>query len=241
MLSRLYRALGDCVNLLLPPACPLCYAPLSGATPRAFCEACSARIQRLAPGRCRRCAQPYDDPQANHLCGHCLQRPPAFASACAVGLYSGALSESIHRLKYRGRVNLAKPLGELLAGAVKEQAAGFRPECIMPVPLHPDRLRRRGFNQSLELARPLARETGLPLMTRELVRTLPTRPQQGLALDQRRHNLANAFNYTPSGTPPASVLLIDDVMTTGETARACSRALIDAGAVKVMVAVICRA
>jgi ComF family protein len=146
----------------------------------------------------------------------------------------------VHQFKYRGDFSLDRPLGGLLATVLETSGRDFLPDLIVPVPLHLSRLRQRGYNQSLLLARVLGRRWRKPVPGRLLVRLRPTSPQQGLKAVQRRLNLKGAF-ATRSALAGQKVLLIDDVMTTGATARECSRTLLSAGAGEVVVAVIGRA
>jgi ComF family protein len=146
----------------------------------------------------------------------------------------------MHRFKYRGTVQLDRPLGTLLAERIEQAENPFRPDLIVPVPLHLSRLQQRGYNQSLLLARQLGKRWQVPVAPRLLVRNRPTPPQQGLSVAIRQQNLRGAFALT---TPlqKERVLLIDDVMTTGATVRECAKTLLCGGAAVVEVAVIGRA
>jgi ComF family protein len=159
----------------------------------------------------------------------------------AAGLYQEGLREAVHRFKFRGDLGLDRPLGELLAEALSGQAApGWRPDLVVPVPLHRRRLAERTYNQSLLLARAVARSWRVPVPARLLLRTRATPPQQGLSAEERRRNLRGAFALRqPLGGE--RVLLVDDVLTTGATARECARVLRDGGAGEVAVAVLARA
>jgi ComF family protein len=240
MWTSLRRALAASINLLLPPACLLCGQSLpTDHSKQSFCRDCLTSITTLSPAHCLCCAQPFPDSTSIHLCGNCLKRPPAFSIVHAAGLYQGCIKDAVHRLKYRNQVTLARPLGQLL-GKIVEAAGDFVPDCIVPVPLHPDRLRQRGYNQALEVARPIAQQLNVPINTGLLQRIRKTPPQQGLTAIERKNNLRNAFNLTT--TPSAQrILLVDDVMTTGETVRECCRTLLVGGVREVQVAVVGRA
>lgn len=235
------QSLAATVDLLLPPACLLCNQVLSRKRiGRDFCFTCLACMLPLSSGHCRRCAQPFANTTDNHLCANCLRRPPAFSGVYALGIYQGALKDAIHKLKYHDRLTLAKPLGQGLAALVTADEESFRPDCVVPVPLHPRRLRRRGYNQAVEIARPLARALGTRVSPTLLQRVRETLPQQNLSATERRKNLRNAFALTaePAGL---KLLLVDDVMTTGETVRECSLTLAKGGAGEIRIAVVGRA
>lgn len=252
------RALAASIDLLLPPACLLCGQSLpSDHSQRSFCRDCRASMSPIGPAHCSRCAQPFSSfldaatgcadfrdsiavSRLTHLCGNCLKRPPAFSMVHAVGIYQGGIKDAVHRLKYRNQLTLAKPLGQLLGKVVEAAGDGFVPDCIVPVPLHPGRLRRRGYNQALEVTRPIAQQLCIPIDTTLLQRIRKTPQQQGLSAIERRSNLRNAFALTMA---PAvqRILLVDDVMTTGETVRECCRTLLAGGVREVQVAVVGRA
>lgn len=236
------QALQASLDLLLPPACLLCTRLLSpGQGDWSLCAACLSRLPALGDASCRSCAQPYPLPYAtDHLCSNCLTHPPPFTGVFAACSYQGLASEAIHRLKYRNQLPLAAPLGRRIAATLAGIDGTFRPELLIPVPLHPQRLRQRGYNQAMELARPLSHAFGIPIEPMLLRRTRHTQPQQGLSAAERRGNLRNAF-YLAGEVQDRVVLLLDDVMTTGETVRECSRMLLAGGAGEVRVAVFARA
>jgi ComF family protein len=196
---------------LLPASCLLCGAP--GQARRDLCGGCRADVLRNTCA-CPRCALPLARPEA--ACGRCLKRPPAFQAAWAPFVYAAPLAGLLTRFKFAGDLAAGRLLAEL---ALDELPAGLdRPQALLPVPLHPRRLRERGYNQALELARPLARALALPLLPQALQRALETPAQSGLSALARRRNLRAAFRVAARRLP-AHVALVDDVMTTGATAR----------------------
>jgi ComF family protein len=175
----------------------------------------------------------------DHHCGECLEKPKRFRKARAFGVYDQALMESIHRFKYKGKVQLARPLGTLLLAAMLIYWDDDPPDLLVPVPLHARRFRERGFNQAFLLIRDLPRMVAaLPVQlsnirtAREvLLRNRWTDPQIGLGRSTRLQNIKNAFSVSDETRVfQKKILLVDDVYTTGATVDECAGALLKAGA-----------
>jgi ComF family protein len=210
---------------VLPPTCLLCGAP--GHEDLDLCSGCLADLPRN-PGACPNCALPLP-PAAppGWPCGACLRQPPPFDAAYVPLEYAAAVPYLVTGLKFRRHMANARLLGELLARALADRP-GPLPQAILPVPLHPARLRSRGFNQSLELARIPARRLGLPLATRCCVRRLATAPQTSLGAQVRAANVRGAFAVL-GPLPYSHLAILDDVMTTGSTVAELARVLKSAG------------
>jgi ComF family protein len=172
------------------------------------------------------------------VCGQCQQQPPPFDRVLSPFLYQTPVDHLILQLKFSQRLEMARLLGELMARWL-EPRLDSRPDEIIPVPLHPRRQRTRGFNQALELARPIARHLQLPLNTRSCQRQRYTAPQTGLDATARARNVKKAFQI--KGPLGRRIALVDDVMTTGQTMQALAKALRKAGAEEVEVWVCARA
>lgn len=228
---------GRIQRVFLPPHCLLCG---QGGAARDLCRGCA---DDLARNRicCPRCALPLHAPAP--LCGECLQREPPFAAAFAPFVYAHPLDLLVAKLKFGRSLAAGRVLAELWIDAADELPA--RPDAIVPVPLHPDRLRERGYNQALELARPLARALDIRLAAALLARVRATPAQANLDAKARRRNLRGAFEFraeaSHDGAVPAHVALLDDVMTTGATLRECARVLRRAGVARVDVWALARA
>jgi ComF family protein len=228
-MENLYTWMLRVQRILYPPGCLLCLGP--GRRGLDLCGVCAAALPRIRHA-CARCALPLSQPGIE-LCGACQRGKSAPDRALAAFHYAPPVDRLIHCFKFRGRLVYGRVLGELLAEAVAE--AGLdRPELLVPVPLHPARLRERGYNQSLILARYAGRRLGLPVSAYSVQRLRHTPPQMGLPARQRRSNLRGAFTVTaPLGV--RCVAIVDDVMTTGATVVELARALRLAGVKQVQV------
>lgn len=156
-------------------------------------------------------------------CAACLKRPPPFDAAIAPLEYAGAVRHLVTRFKFGGRLSHGVPLAHHLLEAVRRDGVTDLPGALLPVPIHPRRLRERGYNQSLELARPLARHLGMPVLHLALQRVRATPPQMALPESARAANVRGAF--VVRGEIPAHVALVDDVLTTGATVGELARLL----------------
>ncbi len=219
------------LSLLYPPRCLVCNT--LGAS--GLCAGCAGRITPVAAPFCAVCGQTLAPDDGG--CADCRRRRPAFVRARSLGAYDGVLRHAIHQFKYRDRPQLAVPLGHLLAAFAREQAPalnGLRFDALLAVPMHSVRERTRGYNQSARLARVVASELCLPLSPHALARIRPTRPQVGLSAEARRTNLRGAFAVRRTELVAGkTLLLIDDVVTSGSSLYECSITLKAAGAAAV--------
>lgn len=228
--SALRAGLHGLVAIVYPPTCIACQAATGEA--QALCSACWRGIGFIERPYCERLGTPFPvDLGTGLLSPAAIADPPVFARARAVCRFEGTARELVHRLKYGDRVELSLTLGRMMAQAGRELAADA--DLVLPVPLHRTRLWRRRFNQAAALARAVSRETGLPLATMPLTRIRRTRQQVGLTRTQRADNLQGAFHVSTAMrglVEGRRILLVDDVLTTGATVNAASRALLRAGA-----------
>ena len=227
---KLGRAWRRVIDAVLPRVCLLCVAPVGDAS---VCAACVAELPRLPTEICPVCALPAPGGQ---VCGACLRRPPHFDATRALWRYGFPLDRLIQALKYSRRLASADFFGQALLAATTQDAP---PDLILPVPLSPRRLAERGFNQSVEIARPLARRWRVPLSLRDIDRR-ETLPQASLPWKERAKNIRHAFACTLA-LDGRRVLVIDDVMTTGATLDELARTLKMHGAARVENLVLARA
>jgi len=231
------------VRLLLSPECPACHQPLARPLTSAICDRCWRDIAPVDPPLCARCGDHLElQVEGEALCDRCLTRPLSFSVARSAGAYDGALREIVHAFKFDRRRLLAEPLARLMCREGLKVLGGA--DAVVPVPLHAVRSFRRGFNQADDLAR----EIGLPVW-RLLRRQRAGRPQASLPASRRAKNLRDAFalsyrmRFGRQGLDcrGKTLVLIDDVMTTGATLDECAKVLLGAGASDVRALTVARA
>lgn len=226
------------LHLVLPVTCKACGVVLTDDPVPFFCRTCWGGITPIIGPVCPRCGRPFPSAVAlehspHHLCGACRKRPPAYTQAWSLYPYMPPLQDAIHLFKYHGKVALAAALGDLMCAAVRHP---WEVDLLMPVPLHPSRLREREFNQSVLLADRLNRRLRLPLSYDNLIRIRRTDPQSGLSRAARLKNLRRSFAVLrPEEVTDRRILLVDDVLTTGTTVNECAKVLRKAGAADVYV------
>lgn len=230
-------------DLIFPPRCITCGELLEQHAPLPFCPPCMAGIRFIGSPLCPRCGTPFPaTEEEDHLCGECLITERPYAVARSVGRYEGTLLTAIHRFKYRGKTGIGDLLSRIMADFADKIWDMKVFERILPVPLHRRRLRERGFNQAVILARGLSKRFNIPLDYTLLRRDLFTPPQVGLDRKQRSVNVQGAFTVThPERIVGRRLLLVDDVYTTGSTLTECARVLIRAKADAVAVLTMARA
>jgi len=214
-------------NRFFPRSCLLCQAQHGP-----LCQSCHADLPWQPQNCCPVCAQPTP---GGNTCGHCLKETPAFDRTQALFAYGFPVDRLIQRLKYTENLALAPFFGALLAEHVNNQ-----PDIWLPMPLHANRLKERGFNQAVEITRELSRLTGIAMQPSWADRVRDTPPQAGLKRDARRKNMRGAFTCKPD-VSGLHIGIVDDVMTTGSTLDALAETLKLAGAKEVSCLVVARA
>ncbi|MGQ9583927.1 MAG: double zinc ribbon domain-containing protein [Anaerolineae bacterium] len=211
------------LDLLFPPRCGGC-----NSLGHWLCPQCREALAWLEPPLCTQCGIPLRD---GSLCRACANHPLPYLHIRSAVFFEGAARQAVHRLKYVGRAALAAALAQVMLEAWEREHVLV--QAVVPVPLHPERLRERGYNQAEVLARQLARLTSLPLVEAGLRRTRNTPPQVGLSMLERQRNVEGAFWCQERQFEGQTVLLVDDVCTTGSTLRAAAQALHQGGAVEI--------
>jgi ComF family protein len=246
--ANIKKAFKQLIDIIYPPRCPICQVYLFEEIVEAdqvdfvFCRNCFDDFSEITSPLCAICGKPFASwVEGDHPCEDCIRKWPHYAKVVAPYLYKGSLMKAIHQFKYAGKSHLAKTLGPLLASSARKWLTELEDALVMPVPLHPKRLRERSFNQSLLLARYVARRLGFELDFLSLRRVRYTQPQTGLKKDQRRKNVRKAFDLKePDVVKDRDIILVDDVTTTGNTLNECARVLKKSGAKNVFCTTLAR-
>ncbi len=218
----------------LPPQCHCCEKFLDEGE-QGICSDCLAEIHRIEPPFCLVCGTPFVSTEVRiHPCGGCLTKRKYFTMARALGAYQGSLQEAIHRWKYQGKAALTPFLGQWMTEGLYRYWDPKHLDLLIPVPLHKQRLRERGFNQALLLAKELNHRTGIPYRKRILQKVRATLPQVNLSGVEREKGVRGSFQIVgKEELEGKTILLVDDVYTTGATVNECSKMLLAAGAERV--------
>jgi ComF family protein len=229
-LQSIARQLLNQLMRALPSSCALCGA--SGDA--ALCAACAAQFFQVGPARCRQCALPLPHAAGADRCGACQSRAPAFDATIAAADYAAPVDQLVLGLKFAGRLALAPLCARLLRDAILREPRQSLPTLLLAVPLGERRLAARGFNQALEIARPLSRSLGIFLDAHLALRDKETAAQSLLHPDARQHNMHGAFGLQGGANLRGQhVGVVDDVMTTGATLQEMALMLKRHGAARV--------
>ena len=223
-------------NILFPEKCLGCSAVLNGNQGVSFCQACLQDVRFIQEPFCTRCGKPFEKSAGkSHLCSYCLKNKWYFTRARSAVYYQEPIAGAVKTFKYSGKMYGLETFAALACQYYKKQPLP-KPDIILPVPLHSVRLRRRGFNQALVLARKLFPAYKRLIDPHVLERHRETCVQAGLNMAERRRNVKNAFRVRrPEKVIKKRILLVDDVFTTGATVNECARILLKCRAANVEV------
>ena len=220
--------------MVFPEVCQLCRDEAAKPEDGYIGVGCLAKLKPIKPPFCRRCGLPFaGEFSSDFECTNCVEMGLRFEFARAAMQANAEMLETIHRFKYQQALWLEPLFDRLFSGGAVKQIRDWRGDCLVPVPLHPVRLRERGFNQAELLCRNLSRATGLKVETRAVKRTRVTQTQTLLSRGERLANMRGAFEPDKVNLNGRRVALVDDVLTTGATTSDCARACKKAGAVEV--------
>ncbi len=229
------------VNLLYPRRCPVC-GGIVFPEKDLIHPSCVPRLSPVKSPSCKKCGKEVISEQAEY-CYDCSRHPKTFECGMALLNYNEAAKSSMAAIKYKNRREYLDFYADALDYRFRKTVLRLRPDVLIPVPVHPSRRRKRGFNQAEELAVRLSLRWNIPVDKKLLIRKKKTAPQRELNPEERLKNLREAFavsgEYGKTAGIPETVLLVDDIYTTGSTAEACARALRKVGVKRVFVVVIC--
>ncbi|MCR5294224.1 MAG: ComF family protein [Lachnospiraceae bacterium] len=213
------------LDLLYPRRCPVCHeaAPFG----KDICPECRKKLPLYTGKRCVKCGKPVRPYESR--CEDCKKNPHFYTRGVGVYIYNELMRESIAYMKYKGRKEYGEVLGRLAFEDAEACLRSFRPQAVIPIPLHKDKLRQRHFNQAEEIARPAAALLGVPLLSDALIRAERTGAMKELSAAQRAENLRGAFKAGRRSFSFSRALLVDDIYTTGATVDAAARVLREAG------------
>lgn len=208
-----------CIDWIYPPVCCTC-----GAIGRLLCNSCYSQIAFIKSPGCIYCGEPI---RSGSICTRCKQQTPNFSKLRSLAYYSGPLREAIVSLKYHRNIGLGSFFAPALCEIIVNEKWNI--DLITAIPLSANRKKERGYNQAEIIAKPIARTMNLPYSDKSVYRNKHTSSQVGLSVKERQLNMKDAFKADPNVVKDKSILLIDDVATTGATMDACAKALLDAG------------
>ncbi len=225
------------LDAILPPNCILCrnYHPRTRTNP--VCPSCVQALPFNTPPFCLKCSRHLDHGNHNGICASCHDHPPIFDEAWGMIRYEGMAKDLLHRFKFHDKTSLRHAFGDIIETFLTHYSISFdRDSILMPIPLHPLRLRERGYDQALLLANAISSVTELPVLHSHLIRVRNTPHQTGLNQKERFTNITGAFKIKPSSTVQnKKIILVDDLLTTGATVNEAAKALKAGGANKVSV------
>ncbi len=223
-------------DLIYPRICPVCNN-ITRPFRAEICPSCEKKLTKVLPPVCQKCGKPVEDGEA--LCRDCARVHHIYDRGCAVFLYDEYMSQSMYRFKYNNKREYAHYYGRMMAECLGETIKQWKVDVIVPVPAHKKREKKRGYNQAYLLAKELSTRLDIPVRTDIVIRCDATSALKNLDAVQRQNNIKKAFKVNQNVVKSNSVLIVDDIYTTGATVDAVAGCLKGAGAAKVYFATLC--
>lgn len=230
------KPLSKILDILYPRICPICNEIVSqrGAD---ICRSCERKLTYVGDSYCMRCGKPVGEDA--EYCGDCMRIDHEYDEGCAALVYDEYMSKSIYRFKYNGKKEFAKFYARVMHERLGHMIDAWHVDGIIPVPVHKDKLCKRGYNQAALIAKELSARTKIPMYDHIVSRRLATAASKNLGAKERQNNLKKAFIVDRNVVKLDSVLIVDDIYTTGATVDAMARILKDSGVSKVYFATLC--
>ena len=223
------------INLIYPPRCPMCGQPAPFGS--GLCPECRPLLPAIETKRCRKCGKPIEDFMV--LCPDCEKEDHLYDCGLGIYMYDETMKRAISELKYKGRREYGEVFGALIYENARSELMYWKPDCLIPIPLHPRRAAERGYNQARIISEALSEKCGVPTRADILARTLETDRMKELSAKDRMNNMIRAFAVKEDCRGIRSVVLIDDIYTTGATIDAASAVLRKAGIAEIYFLAVC--
>lgn len=231
------RILTDrAVRICFPEKCPLCGQILK--KDQLVCQKCRKALLQIKGTRCKKCGKLMEHPEEEY-CKDCRKGSHVYSRGLCIFPYEGNLRKAVQRFKYQNLRCYARFFGTVMAAKAQKQLKSWQPDVVIPIPLHKERLKKRGYNQAFLLAEVIGEWTQIPVLEHGLIRIAKTDPQKNLDRKKRQINLKRAFKIGPDDVKLKRVLLVDDIYTTGSTVDAAAQILLEAGAESVFFLALC--
>ncbi len=223
-------------DIVFPKICPICAraVPLGWGS---ICPECAGKLTFVREPYCMRCSKPVDEDE--EYCRDCTERTHVYDEGCAALIYDEYMSKSIYGFKYNGKTEYARFYADVMAEVLGDRIRRWDPDAIIPVPIHKSKLKKRGYNQAHLLSKELSKRLSIPVKSDIVTRQSATKVQKNLSAAARQNNLKKAFNVIQNSVKLNSVLIVDDIYTTGATVDAMAGCLKDAGVKNVYFAALC--
>ena len=232
-----FSFLNNLLNIVYPARCPICGEIISKRG-RDICPECEVRLTYVEEPICLKCGKPVSGEEQEY-CSDCLNKNHLFKEGRSVLVYDEHASKSIYAFKYNARGEYAKFYGRIIYERLGRKIRSWKPDVIIPVPIHSSKLKQRGYNQAALIAKELSKRLNIPMDERLIVRKNQTKVQKNLSAKDREINLKKAFNVTRNSVELKSVLVVDDIYTTGSTMDAIAGCLEGAGIREVYFVTLC--
>jgi len=214
--------LNTIIDLLFPRRCPICDR-IVASDGKLICNDCMTKVKFVGKTRCYKCGKPLED-ESEEYCEDCQKRSHEYISGRAVFEYK-SVSDSIYRFKYKNRQEYVSFYGEMMSCYLADWFNSINAQALIPVPIHKSKYKHRGYNQALLLAKAISERTGIPVEDKLVIREKKTVPLKDLTPSERNNNLRGAFKIVPNGVKLETIVIIDDIYTTGATIDAVARVL----------------